>query len=219
MKTLPLFCISLVLGAGLSTAPVHAQGAFGWTPPQAVPPQALAADPIAPESRQNIRAPHGDTFGSGFFCPIQVDIRKLRCAKVEANLQCTVTFAERHVSSEVGGDNVVVGYIDFDTDQNPATGTEANTDFYEPPGAATGLGMDYFVEFFAVSGGQANVFDAQFNFVGTAPVKIQDQHLKVSIPLSELGDPAGGIDFATVLGSECEPTDIAPNQGHGTAKE
>src|SRR4030095_16681767 len=118
--TLKLFGVSLVLSAGLSAAvTVHAQGDFGWTPPRAAPPQALAPNTATTEGRQLIRDPHGDTFGSGFFCPIQVDTRKLRCAKVEADLQCTLKFAARHVSSEGGGDNVVVGYIDFDTDQNP----------------------------------------------------------------------------------------------------
>jgi hypothetical protein len=63
------------------------------------------------------------------------------------------------------------------------------------------------------------VFDASFNFVGTAHVKINSNELKVRIPLSLIGNPDGSVDFATVLGSVCQPTDIAPNLGHGTTAD
>ncbi len=185
MKTFNLVRLGLVLVSVLSAAAsVQAGSDFRWTPPSAASPQALAPS-LSTVGTSNIRDPQGDTFGTGAVCPIQVDIRRIECKTTvnDVTLQCEVRFFEPHVSNEVGGANVVVGYIDFDTDQNPATGTTAQTDIFGPPGTNTSLGMDYFVEFFDVSNKQASVFDASFNFVGTAHVKINSNELKVSIPL------------------------------------
>jgi serralysin len=110
------------------------------------------------------------------------------------------------------------GFLDLDTDQNPSTGVLGFTDTFGPPGTNTGLGMDFFVDLFSVSGGMANVFDASGNPTGSAPVEFKGTRMTVSIPLETLGGDDGKVDFATVLGTLCEPTDIAPNEGHLTSK-
>jgi hypothetical protein len=206
-----------VLAMALSTT-AQAQGPLNipWSPPSDAPEAATAPSRLteAPSHDPTLDPPR-DTYGN---CTISPDIRKIKCRKDGTVLGCQVKFVKKHSSVETGGPAVVVGFLDLDTDQNPSTGTFGFTDIFGPPGTNTGLGMDFSVDLLSVIGGMATVRDASGNPTGSAPIEFKGKRMTVSIPLEALGGDDGKVDFATVLGTLCESTDIAPNEGHLTSK-
>jgi hypothetical protein len=106
----------------------------------------------------------------------------------------------------------LVGYIHLDTDQDPSTGI--------PPAAQFGtanqdLGADYFLNLFNLpSLGVIGVFDQNSNFITDVVPTVQDQSIRVSIPLSVLGGDDGRVNFSMVLGNDRGATEWAPDSGH-----
>jgi hypothetical protein len=157
MKYFTLFGSGLVLAGVLSAAAVGAAAFdFQWVPPSTSPLGALAPSSSG-AGGATLEDPQGDIFGLGI-CPPPPDIKSLHCRVVRrgTRLNCTVNFfAPANDDIRANGP---VRFIDFDTDQNPATGGLlntgglSNTDIFGPPGTNTGLGMDYNVFFFRITG-------------------------------------------------------------------
>jgi hypothetical protein len=153
MKHFTLVGSGLILAGVLGTTAVgYADFDFQWTPPSASTPGALAPSSSG-AGEATLEDPRGDIFGLGI-CPPPPDIKSLQCRVTRrgTRLNCTVNFfAPANDDIRANGP---VGFIDFDTDQNPATGGLlntgglSNTDIFGPPGTNTGLGMDYNVFFF-----------------------------------------------------------------------
>lgn len=107
-----------------------------------------------------------------------------------------------------------VGFVLLDTDQDPATGL--------PPEALSGLptqdiGFDFFVDLFGAPEGFGLVVDADtFEVVAEIPVVTEGQTYRFDVPLEVLDGDEGSIDVDAVLGDFFEPTDWAPDVGHGT---
>lgn len=109
----------------------------------------------------------------------------------------------------------VVGYVFFDTDQDPSTGL--------PPSDLAGkptqdIGVDYFADLFSIHDPNPVVYivDAS-TFEGIpVPVTIEGQTVSFDVPLEAVGGDDGTIDTAMVLGNFDQPTDWAPDVGHGT---
>jgi hypothetical protein len=151
--------------------------------------------------------PIGDTFGVG---PVQLDITSFSADYTDTELIINVTFAGSISPGDSGNPNAVVGYIDFDTDRNPATGIKSHVDNNSP--YTTGLGVDYFVYLWGYnsSTGDTAVNDTSGTTVGRAPVSFTSNSFEVRVPLSLIGGN-GKVNTATVLGTLSEPTDAAPN--------
>ncbi|RMH22040.1 MAG: hypothetical protein D6696_04240 [Acidobacteria bacterium] len=155
--------------------------------------------------------PTGDTFGSG----TPIDVTSLSADLVGDMVEIVVTFADAISPPDSGAANAVDGFIDIDADQDGATGDVPWVDFLTG-NATTGMGNEFYVDLFSYDSadGAADVVDDPDELVtGRAPVSFTSNSMTVQIPLTLLGDDDGELDVATILGTEAEPTDVAPNAG------
>jgi subtilisin family serine protease len=110
----------------------------------------------------------------------------------------------------------LAGYVFLDTDQDPATGLPAD--------ALSGLttqdvGMEYFVDLFGSSEGIGYLVDANtFEYIVEFPIEHVTNGIRFDIPLELLGGDDGAINVALVGGDFEQPTDWAPDEGHGTVE-
>lgn len=118
----------------------------------------------------------------------------------------TLDFSDATDMSEVGG------YLQLDTDQNASTGLPPEEFFGLPE---QDIGFEFIVALFYIPyWGEVDLYDADFNYVGTYPAEVNGQSVTFGLPLSALEDD-GNIDFAMNVG-DYEPTDWVPDAGHGS---
>jgi len=166
--------------------------------------------PSAPDFRYVIPDPTGDAFLGFGIGPVKHDITSVSGSGDSHTFCVTVNFAGPVAPADAfGSDRRVVGYIDFDTDSNPATGFFSNVDAFCPQ--PSGMGVESSLSMFSVSGGFATLF-SYFGGSTQVPVVFGDTSFTAFIPVSALGGDSA-FDFAMVLGSIYEPTDCAPNGG------
>jgi hypothetical protein len=155
-----------------------------------------------------ISDPVGDTFGAG---PVQIDIVSFSATSTTSTLIIRVDFNGPVSLPDSGQPNALSGFIDFDTDQIPATGAISHVDIYSP--YSSNLGVDYYVDLNGYSSAtqDAGVYDSGDNLVGRAPVSFTSNSLTVRVPLALIGNSNAIVNTATVVGTPDEATDAAPN--------
>src|SRR3989449_1991200 len=106
----------------------------------------------------------------------------------------------------MGGANVVVGFVDFDTDQDSTTGTASAVDVFRPDGGSTGMGVEYYVDLFAYNADSTVfVYDALAGTpTGSVRPRFQGRRITVRVPRALLGNDDGFLNAATVVGSRSE---------------
>lgn len=158
--------------------------------------------------------PTNDTFetaaSNGLVAP---DITRVTVWPDAGSLNIEIEFTTTVVSDMTGGPNVVTGFLDIDADQNSATGDGALTDLFRPGGTPTGLGVDFGVIMLSDPSGNFGLVDVANQVVTTFTPIFAGNLLTLRIPRSQLGGDDGLVDLATVVGTNPEPTDIAPNNG------
>lgn len=170
--------------------------------------------------RAEVLDPPGDTFET-FLSQGRVppDVVRMTAEREAGAVRLAVEFLNPVVGTgNLFDPNVAVGFIDLDTDQDLNTGILPFTDVFRrtQPGS-TGMGTDFFVSLFGTGDGNAELFDAStFLFLGNVPVAFEGNTLSLSIPLALLGNDDGDLDFSAVFGTFPEPTDVVPNDAHGT---
>ncbi len=156
--------------------------------------------------------PENDTFGNS---AAPIDITGFSADATSEALVIGLTFAGAISPPDSGQPNAIVGYVDIDADQDGNTGDGPWTDFLTGSNA-TGLGNEYYVDFFSYSAtdGACDVVDDNTEIVtGRAPVSFTSMTMTVQIPLSLLGNDDGAVNTAAVVGTTEEPTDKVPNAG------
>ena len=189
-----------------SAAP-SARSARGVWQRQAAPASMAAAAtptvtcPANPTVQFSVTDTVGDAFGSG---SARHDITSVSATADATTFCLTVNFAGAIAPADSGSDHAVAGFIDFDTDANPKTGTPGATDSFcpQPPR----LGAERTLDLFSVSQGQAQMAPGG----ELVPVSFDTSSFTVAIPLSDLGGSAT-FNAAMVLGTLAEPTDCAPD--------
>jgi hypothetical protein len=197
--------LRFVVTAVLLMLPLGTAGAQQWwsNPSPGAPPGDIARPSVVFDS---IADPIGDTFGS---VGTQLDITFFSAVSDGVTLTIDLTFAGTISHPATFNPDALFGFIDLDTDQNPATGVGANTDSFCP--APSGLGIEYYVD---TTGA---VIDPSVGIVGAAPMTYTTNSVSAQIPLALLGGDDGIVDVATVIGNVAEPTDCAPNGGFITS--
>lgn len=157
--------------------------------------------------------PSSDGFGTGQ--PpgsVPPQLIRLSAAPDGGNLIVRFEFQFAVVQQTTGGPNVVTGYLDIDTDQNVATGIQPATDVFRPGAGSTGMGSEFFVAMF---GGPYDIVRTSDGLTtGTIVPVFVGNRITLAIPLTLLGGDDGRINLAVVVGTDVEPTDIAPNDGN-----
>ena len=172
-------------------------------------------DSSGPGANQSFRAtdPSGDTFGSQ---TVQPDLTAFTIVHDTGGIDVMLDFTANVQSPVTGGTNVVVGFIDLDTDQDSTTGTGSAVDLFRPDGGSTGMGVEYYVDLFGYNADSTVfVYDALAGTpTGSVRPRFQGRRITVRVPRALLGNDDGFLNAATVIGSGSEPTDIAPENGH-----
>ena len=141
------------------------------------------------------------------------DINRITAWPTQFELIVEIEFWDDVVSDVVGGPNVVVGFLDIDLDQNPATGTTAKTDIARPGSGSTGMGIERYIDFDTNGTGDFTIYDASAAVVDTFTPQFDGNVLRMAIPLNNLNKD-GIVSLAAVVATVAEPTDIAPNDGN-----
>jgi hypothetical protein len=112
----------------------------------------------------------------------------------------------------------LVGYLEIDADQDPATGVEPSVNAFAPMGEPLStMGVDYTIQFFEYDDTfhTLPIYDeVLWTLTGYANIIYGETSCTLQIPLSAFPDSNGydddgNIDFGFVLGTFPEPTDVA----------
>ncbi len=161
--------------------------------------------PVTPDFSFTVPDNTGDTLGFG---EVQHDITSISGkGYASTNTFClTVEFVGPVDPADAGTGQEVVGFIEFDTDENLTTGFSGNVDFF--CSGQTGIGIETTLDMFSVAGGFATLFPSS----ELVPVIFNGNSFTAAIPLSALGGDSA-FNFAKVLGTIAEPADCAPPEG------
>jgi PEP-CTERM motif-containing protein len=166
----------------------------------------------APAARADTVAdPVGNTFGTGL---VQHEITGVSATFNTSSLTFTVDFAGAVFAPSANNERSVFGFIDIDSDRNPATGAAPWVNVLGPTGApAVSLGDEYWLDLFSeeVQPGRVDVVNQMSEVVGTAPITYGTNLLSVTVPLSLLGNSNGLVNYGLISGTFAEATDRAPN--------
>jgi hypothetical protein len=166
--------------------------------------------------------PVGDTFGPGPFRPDVTSVFAL----VDTGLGTpTVTFTVTFVppisppSAFHGPTNPspsVIGFIDIDTDRNPATGLNSHINTTPGvPGPPIALGAEAFIDLsYEATPGNAGFVAldaANGSLLARVPISFATDSFSLSFPLSLLAGSDGNFNFDALVGNFAGATDRVPN--------
>ncbi len=146
------------------------------------------------------------------------DVSRIDTARTSTSLNITLTLSPS-ASLAAAGTTVTVdnlsGFIDFDTDENSATGvSSANTLFCASTPAVSAIGADFFLSLFTRNAdGTYNILNSTAAVTGTATVTSVLNTVTISVPLSALGGDDGRVSISAALGNGQDPSDCAPDEG------
>ena len=164
---------------------------------------AAGAATCTPDLDVIIDDPANDALGA-------VDITTVRGGADDAVMSMALDFTAGTPMGEV------VGLVHLDTDQDPTTGL--------PPDALFGLptqdiGVDFFADLFELPFEPIVLIWSveTFELEAIVPAAIEGQSVCFDVPLDVFApDHDGSMDVTMVVGDFFEPTDWAPDVGHGT---
>ncbi len=164
-------------------------------------------------ARADLIDPTGDTFGSQ---PIQQDITNYNAVfNYGANtIQFTVNFDGAISPASAFAPNSVVGFVEIDTDRNPATGNTSPlvNAFAGPPPFNLGSEVLVDVGSEAFHPGLVDVLDSTtFALLGQVPITFGPNGFGFDLSVNGLLGGNWIVNYALVFGTFLEPTDRAPN--------
>ena len=153
--------------------------------------------------------PMGDasnTFGAG---PPLTDLDTVTVTfdPVAEQLFFSLTFHTPIAPFSAGRPESLVGGLEFDIDQNAATGSLPFQNQYSPPFAALQTGVDVFVILVDERQGLFPVIDLNRGKVGEVKATFGPMSVSGFIPFAWLRNDDGIVDFTTTIGTVRQPTD------------
>ena len=157
-----------------------------------------------------------DSFGAGG--PI-LDIDTLNINYDSANLYFDLSFHTPISAPSDGSNDSVVGFIELDTDQSDETGIFPIQNSFSPPFASlTGVGVDFLIVLDdSATPGSGFLTDANLNFLNSVALTYGPNSVSGHLPLSDIGNDDGLLNFTTTIGTIPQPTDATDIVGTSTA--
>lgn len=184
-------------------------GALGCSRAADVP---SAPDVMADSTSVGILDPFGDAFATA---GTPWDVTALAITRQTDGITVRLEFATELSVPTRGDPNALVGLVEFDLDQNPATGHEAELDRLRADGGSTGMGVDGGVNLTTISADSTvEVYDAVDQQVGRAKVTFAGNRMTIRIPKALIANDDGYVDASVIVGNGRSPTDFAPTNGH-----
>ena len=164
-------------------------------------------------STVSLTDPLGDTFGSA---DPQWDVTALTVTRTPDGIIVRLDFVNDIVPPVRGDAAGLIGEVELDLDQNPATGHAAVTDAVREDHGSTGLGVDASLVFGPFFGDSSIVTDVNQLEVGRVETFFAGHRVTIKVPRAMLGNDDGWVNAAVVVGHSHGATDIAPQVGHLT---
>jgi len=114
-----------------------------------------------------------------------------------------------------GSFDAVKGLVDFDVDENAATGDRPVLNMF---GGSATIGVDFTIDLFTADGTSAPLFSDIGTGIARVPVRYAGDSVVIRLPLTRLNGDEGNFRFALVLGTQDRLSEIAPNAGHLSAR-
>jgi hypothetical protein len=169
----------------------------------------IAGDPATASVADAI----GDTFGlTGY---TQWDVSSLTITRETDGITVLIDFANDVALPIPGDPNALVGLVEFDLDQNVATGKLGILDQLRQDGGRSGMGVDAGLNLSIIAADSTlTVYDMGGNPTGRAKVTFGGRRLTIRVPSALIGNDDGYLDAAVIVGNGRSPTDLAPATGH-----
>ncbi len=139
-----------------------------------------------------------------------LDIDTIDVSYDATNLYFLFTFHTPIVAPSAQQPNSVLGVLEFDVDQNTATGDPPLQSLYSSNFPNLSAGVDYVLLFSSelFDAGNMAVMSVELgDAVGVVPVTFGTNSLSGVIPLSMLGGDDGLLNFTALIGTLDQPTD------------
>jgi hypothetical protein len=164
------------------------------------PPTDAATDPV------------GDTFGAGLK---QWDVTMLSVAQLPETTVVVLELTSDVVTALSGDSTALLGYIDFDVDQDSTTGRQTAVDEYRHDGGSTGMRSEFTIVLGNVAPDSSmRIADPNSLQVGRTTPRIEGKRLTFRIPNAQLGSAPGRISVSAIVGAIGGVSDFVPNSGH-----
>lgn len=173
-------------------------------------------EPVSPSgARFTIHDPRGDTLALSFAVGRAHDVLGLNTAWRGDSLLFTVRFAELVYPHSSHTGNAVLGIVDFDVDDDPATGQVAIADGF---GGTSGIGAEwslYLEDSLATEGThRVALVNLETREVFWIPGRYEGSSVTAVIPRAMLRIRDGGqVRLSGAVGSLERVSDIFPNEG------
>ena len=142
-----------------------------------------------------------------------------------SNLFFEVLFLTPISAPSTGNADAVIGVIELDTDQLVTTGIPAIQNMFSPEfGNINGVGTDFLLLLDdSMSPGQGSLLDSgEFldpisSLISFVPLVYGPNSISGQLPLSDLGNDDGLVNFTTIVGTNFQPTDASEGVTTSTA--
>lgn len=156
--------------------------------------------------------PVGDPFGNR---GPNWDITSMTLTRDAEAVTVVLEFSSNLIAPFTGDSNAMIGFVDFDTDQDTTTGDFSIVDAFRRDSGSTGMKKDYRVDFANLDAdSMASVFNEEAIVQGKVKPVYQGKTVTLRIPRSMLGNDDGFLWASAIVGSIGSPTDFVPQQGH-----
>jgi hypothetical protein len=152
--------------------------------------------------------PTGDAFGAN---PVQWDLTAMTITRDTGGVTILLDFSSTVIPPASGDTTAMIGFVDLDVDQDSTTGFSTLVDTFRPGSGSTGMGSDYLLELTSATG---VVLDTLGGATGQVAVTYSGTRVTVRIPRSRIGNDDAFLNAAAIVGTNAEPTDIIPENGH-----
>lgn len=154
----------------------------------------------------------GDTFGNR---GAQWDLTAMTITRDTAGITVLLDFSSDLISPTSGDSNAMIGFVDFDTDQDSTTGAATTVDEFRRDGGSTGMDLDFQLALTTYDADSSvGVFSASGGVTGHVKPVFAGRQVTIRIPRAMLDNDDDFLNAAAIVGTQGSPTDIIPETGH-----
>jgi plastocyanin len=163
---------------------------------------------------ETVTDPVGDTFGTG---GVQWDLTAFTVSHDSGGVTAQLDFSTDVLSPVSGDTSAIIGYVEFDLDQDTVSGGGSVVDEFRNNRGSAALGVDATVDL-TLYGADSTVavYDTLLNVVGRVKPVFDGHRITIRVPRALIGNDDGVLNAAAIVGSTRRPTDFVPNDGHLT---
>jgi hypothetical protein len=165
---------------------------------------------------QTVADPTGDTFNN---VGTVWDLTGFTVTRDTDGVTAKLDFTADVLSPMSGDTAAIIGFVEFDLDQNQVSGVESVVDHFRQDGGTTALGVDATVDFsIFASDSTVAVYDSLAHVTGRIKPMFSGKSITMRIPRALLQNDDGFVNAAAIIGAVHRPTDFVPQTGHLTLR-